>query len=72
MAENAGEISKETRIGIITYTDAEYNYVWSSHLGTLELRYPLNPQMPFTVNFNFENDMIAIRIGRLAFSQRKK
>uniref|UniRef100_A0A183BVW9 AAA domain-containing protein n=1 Tax=Globodera pallida TaxID=36090 RepID=A0A183BVW9_GLOPA len=45
--EFVGEVSLDTRLGILTHTDSQYNYVWTSHLRTLELRYPLNPQTGF-------------------------
>ncbi|CAK5076328.1 unnamed protein product [Meloidogyne enterolobii] len=42
-----GEISDKTKIGIITYIDRLYNYVWNTKLGPLELRFPLNPNLTF-------------------------
>ncbi|KAF7636513.1 hypothetical protein Mgra_00004103 [Meloidogyne graminicola] len=42
-----GEISDKTKIGIITFIDKRYNYVWNTNLGPLELRFPLNPQLEF-------------------------
>uniref|UniRef100_A0A914NHP5 Uncharacterized protein n=1 Tax=Meloidogyne incognita TaxID=6306 RepID=A0A914NHP5_MELIC len=42
-----GEISDKTKIGIITYIDRLYNYVWNTKLGPLELRFPLNPNLNF-------------------------
>ncbi|KAL7074274.1 hypothetical protein ACQ4LE_006453 [Meloidogyne hapla] len=42
-----GEISDQTKIGIITFIDKRYNYVWNTSFGPLELRFPLNPNLDF-------------------------
>ena len=44
-----GEISDDTRFGIITHIDDRYNYVWNDKLGPLELRFPINPACKFEV-----------------------
>jgi len=49
-----GEISDKTKIGIITYIDRLYNYVWNTKLGPLELRFPLNPNLNFEVNLFYQ------------------
>lgn len=42
-----GEISDRTKLGLVTYVDDHYNYVWSLNLNALELRFPLNPGAEF-------------------------
>jgi hypothetical protein len=46
-----GEISEKTKLGIITFIDKRYNYVWNAILGPHELRFPLNPDKEFKVTF---------------------
>lgn len=42
-----GEISDDTRFGIITHIDDRYNYVWNDKLGPWELRFPINKACKF-------------------------
>ncbi|KAL3074754.1 hypothetical protein niasHS_014199 [Heterodera schachtii] len=61
----AGITGEQTHLGILTHTDSEYNYVWAPYLKTLELRYPLNPQLAFqpgdTVRFKRQKPGDAVR-----------
>lgn len=42
-------ISTETRFGLVTRVDQEFNYVWSNRFGPYELRFPLNENVEFKV-----------------------